>query len=82
MPYDREQPGNTVLAPAWIIALTILSGCSGRQSALAPAGDEAEAIFQLFLVMVIGGSGFLSPACSSSLNVAVLNRGRRKTRGA
>ncbi|MDH0911750.1 cytochrome c oxidase subunit II [Rhizobium pusense] len=56
MLYDREQPGNTVLAPAWIIALTIPSGCSGRQSALAPAGDEAEAIFQLFLVMVVGGT--------------------------
>ncbi|MDO9418501.1 cytochrome c oxidase subunit II [Pararhizobium sp.] len=32
-----------------------LSSCSGQQSALAPAGEEAEAIFGLLLVAVIGG---------------------------
>jgi len=35
--------------------LVPLTGCSGVQSALAPAGEEAAAIYQLLLVMVIGG---------------------------
>jgi len=34
--------------------LVPLTGCSGVQSALAPAGEEAAAIYQLLLVMVIG----------------------------
>jgi cytochrome c oxidase subunit 2 len=33
-----------------------LSGCSGAQSALDPAGEEASAVYHLFLVMVIGGA--------------------------
>ena len=33
-----------------------LSGCSGAQSALDPAGDEAAAVYTLFLVMVAGGA--------------------------
>ena len=36
--------------------LVPLSGCTGVQSALAPAGEEAAAIFQLLLVMVVGGT--------------------------
>ncbi|WP_421590408.1 cytochrome c oxidase subunit II [Shinella sp. M27] len=36
------------------ILLVPLTGCSGVQSALAPAGEEAAAIYQLLLVMVIG----------------------------
>lgn len=32
-----------------------LSGCSGVQSALDPAGEEAAAIYRLLLVMVVGG---------------------------
>jgi cytochrome c oxidase subunit 2 len=36
--------------------LVPLSGCSGVQSALAPAGEEAAAIYQLLLIMVIGGA--------------------------
>lgn len=38
------------------ILLIALSACSGRQSALDPAGEEATAIYHLFLVMVIGGA--------------------------
>ncbi|EYR80989.1 cytochrome c oxidase subunit 2 [Shinella sp. DD12] len=38
------------------ILLVPLSGCSGVQSALAPAGEEAAAIYQLLLVMVLGGA--------------------------
>ena len=33
-----------------------MTGCAGRQSALDPAGEEAAAIYQLFLVMVVGGA--------------------------
>lgn len=33
-----------------------LSGCSGVQSALDPAGEEAAAIYRLLLVMVVGGA--------------------------
>lgn len=33
-----------------------LSGCSGIQSALDPAGEEAAAVYGLFCVMVIGGA--------------------------
>ncbi len=35
--------------------MLLLAGCSGRQSALDPAGEEAEAIYGLFIVLVIGG---------------------------
>ncbi|MEA3533946.1 cytochrome c oxidase subunit II [Rhizobium sp. CC-YZS058] len=35
---------------------TPLSGCSGRQSALDPAGTEAGAVHDLFFVMLIGGA--------------------------
>ncbi|MGJ7043795.1 hypothetical protein J2Y63_007086 [Shinella sp. BE166] len=38
------------------ILLIPLSGCTGAQSALDPAGEEAAAVFQLFLVMVVGGA--------------------------
>ena len=38
------------------ILLIPLSGCTGVQSALDPAGEEAAAVFQLFLVMVVGGA--------------------------
>ncbi|MCO5136449.1 MULTISPECIES: cytochrome c oxidase subunit II [unclassified Shinella] len=38
------------------LLLIPLSGCSGIQSALDPAGDEAAAIYTLFLVMVAGGA--------------------------
>jgi cytochrome c oxidase subunit 2 len=31
-------------------------GCTGQQSALDPAGDEAEAVYRLFVVMVAGGA--------------------------
>jgi cytochrome c oxidase subunit 2 len=34
----------------------LLSGCSGTQSALDPAGEEAAAIYTLFFVMVVGGT--------------------------
>jgi len=33
-----------------------LSGCTGVQSALDPAGEEAAAIYRLLLVMVVGGT--------------------------
>lgn len=33
----------------------ILVGCGGQQSALDPAGEESEAVYRLFIVMVIGG---------------------------
>lgn len=34
----------------------VLVGCSGQQSALDPAGEESEAVYRLFVVMVIGGA--------------------------
>ena len=34
----------------------MLAGCSGQQSALDPAGEESAAIYNLFIVMVIGGA--------------------------
>ncbi len=34
----------------------LLSGCSGTQSALDPAGEEADAVYTLFLVMAVGGT--------------------------
>lgn len=40
-----------VMVPALALAT---SGCSGNQSALSPAGTEAEAVAQLFWVMVAG----------------------------
>ncbi|MCV3739271.1 cytochrome c oxidase subunit II [Rhizobium sp. TRM96647] len=36
----------------------VLAGCTGRQSALDPAGQEAAEVHHLFVVMVIGG-GFI-----------------------
>jgi cytochrome c oxidase subunit II len=41
------------LSSAFFILL-LGSGCSGEQAALAPAGEEAEAIFNLFIVTVVG----------------------------
>lgn len=38
------------------LLLIPLSACSGTQSALDPAGDEAAAIYSLFLAMVVGGT--------------------------
>ncbi|WP_411036059.1 cytochrome c oxidase subunit II [Shinella sp. BYT-45] len=38
------------------ILLIPLSSCSGTQSALDPAGEEAAAIYRLLLVMVVGGA--------------------------
>jgi cytochrome c oxidase subunit 2 len=39
-----------------IAALILLTGCSGVQSTLDPAGSEAIAVFQLLMTMVIGGT--------------------------
>jgi cytochrome c oxidase subunit 2 len=48
----------------------VLAGCTGRQSALDPAGQEAAEVYHLFAVMVIGGGiiwlaviGLLLHAC-------------------
>lgn len=50
-------PRSTVIRPRALPLLLIpLSGCSGIQSALDPAGDEAAAIYTLLLVMVVGGT--------------------------
>ncbi|MCO5731725.1 cytochrome c oxidase subunit II [Rhizobium sp. SSA_523] len=38
-----------------LVFLPVLTACSGVQSALDPAGLEAEAVAQLFWVMVVGG---------------------------
>ena len=38
------------------LAALLLAGCGGRQSALAPAGPEAAAVAELFLVMTIAGA--------------------------
>ncbi|CZT37162.1 cytochrome c oxidase subunit 2 [Rhizobium sp. 9140] len=42
--------------PTIAFATLALSGCSGPQSALDPAGVEASAVHHLFIVMVIGGA--------------------------
>lgn len=38
------------------VVFLVVSGCDGRQSALAPAGSDAEAILFLFLTMLAGAS--------------------------
>jgi cytochrome c oxidase subunit 2 len=50
--------------------LVPLSGCSGVQSALAPAGEEAAAIYQLLLVMVLGGALVWFPVVCLLLHAA------------
>lgn len=56
MPLDHDRPRNVFLAGFCAVILTGLTSCSGRQSALAPAGEEAQAIYRLFLVMIVGGA--------------------------
>lgn len=41
---------------AALTALIGLTGCAGPASALDPAGGEAEAVYRLFLVMLVGGT--------------------------
>jgi cytochrome c oxidase subunit II len=52
-PYRSERAISRRTLPILLIALT---GCSGAQSALDPAGEEATAIYRLLLVMAIGGA--------------------------
>ena len=42
------------ILPAFLLLL--LGGCTGRQSALDPAGEEAQSVHTLFIVMVSGGA--------------------------
>jgi cytochrome c oxidase subunit II len=46
----------TIPRRALPLLLILLTGCSGPQSALDPAGEETAAVYQLFLVMVAGGA--------------------------
>ncbi|MGE0213460.1 MAG: cytochrome c oxidase subunit II [Parvibaculaceae bacterium] len=50
---SRERARRGLLIASFASAL---SGCSGVQSALDPAGSEAEKVATLFLVMVVGGA--------------------------
>ncbi|WP_313903364.1 cytochrome c oxidase subunit II [Rhizobium laguerreae] len=45
----------TILRCLISFSALVLAGCSGQQSALSPAGEESEAVYRLFVVMVIGG---------------------------
>ena len=51
-----EWSERAIFRPALPILLISLSGCSGAQSALDPAGEEAAAVYRLFIVMVVGGA--------------------------
>ncbi|WP_455274244.1 cytochrome c oxidase subunit II [Rhizobium herbae] len=46
----------TILRCLLTFGALVLAGCSGQQSALDPAGDESEAVFRLFVAMVMGGA--------------------------
>lgn len=54
--FRRFTGAKAIFRRALPILLIPLSGCSGVQSALAPAGEEAAAIYRLLLVMVVGGT--------------------------
>lgn len=47
----RDAPGK--LSP---LTMLLLPACEGRQSALAPAGEDAETLYVLFLVMLVGAA--------------------------
>ncbi|MDC7264533.1 cytochrome c oxidase subunit II [Shinella sp. HY16] len=53
--FRRSTGARTISRRTLPILLVPLSGCSGVQSALAPAGEEAAATYQLLLAMVVGG---------------------------
>jgi cytochrome c oxidase subunit 2 len=43
-------------APLAVLGAGVLGGCAGAQSALDPAGPEAEAIARLFILMLVAGT--------------------------
>jgi cytochrome c oxidase subunit II len=51
----RCRPSLGVVLPALVLPALVLSSCTGIQSALDPAGSEAEAVATLFWAMVAGG---------------------------
>ena len=53
---DPDRSEKAISRRALPILLTTLSGCTGAQSALDPAGEEAAAVYRLLLVMVVGGA--------------------------
>lgn len=54
-----------------------LSGCTGQQSALDPAGDEARSVYILFLTMAIGGAAIWLAVVGLMIHAA---REERQTR--
>lgn len=48
--------GSAILRCLLPFSVLMLAGCSGQQSALDPAGEESEAVYRLFIVMVIVGA--------------------------
>jgi cytochrome c oxidase subunit 2 len=48
----------------------VLASCNGHQSALDPAGEESEAVYRLFVVMVIGGAAIWLAVTALSFHAA------------
>lgn len=51
---SNSRGGQIILRCLLPFSALMLVGCSGQQSALDPAGEESEAVFRLFIVMVCG----------------------------
>lgn len=68
----RQRGGQWPLVPTLVLGLG-LGGCGGAQSALAPAGQDAAELFQLFLVM-LAGAAVIWALLIGAATVAVLGR--------
>jgi cytochrome c oxidase subunit 2 len=75
-------PDRGALHVASVLLLPVLFGCSGDQSALAPAGDEAERVAGLFWTMLAGGGSIWLLVVGAAFYASRLRPGPHSVRSA
>jgi cytochrome c oxidase subunit 2 len=80
-----EGGGNSSRVAARLLpttALFLLSACSGQQSALAPAGMEAERVADLFWIMLLGAAAIWILVVGTAVYASRIRPGRHPERAA